>query len=62
MGTTREIRPVDMEQVINYIRENLKIEINTSINYVGSLGRTMYEDSRTLKLVLGDEVIGEVYL
>lgn len=53
---------MDKQQMIEYLRENLKIDIKTTSEYVGSCGDSMYKDFTVIQLKLGDEVISEVDL
>ena len=64
MSTTREIRPVDMQQVIEYLRENLRIEHKTESNYTGGMdgSGSLYSDSHTIELVLDGDVISSISL
>lgn len=64
MNVTREIRPVDIQQVIEYLRENPRIEHKTESNYTGGMdgsGR-LYRDNHTIELVLDGDVISSISL
>lgn len=50
------------EEVIKFIVDNLHLEIETKSNYTGSVDGPMYADSKTIKLVLCENVISEVNL
>lgn len=64
MSATREIRPVDMQQVVEFLRANLRIEVVTERSYTGDMdgSGSLYSDSHTIKLVLDGEVISETSL
>jgi hypothetical protein len=59
--STREIRPIDMQMVVEFLRENLRIEVETTREYTGDMdgGGSLYRDSHTIKLTLDGEVISE---
>jgi len=59
MSSTREIVPVDMQQVIEYLQKNLRIEVKTESNYTGDMdgSGSLYSDSHTIELVLDGDVI-----
>ena len=51
--------------LFEYLSENLTIDVNTSSEYVGSLGDgqgIIYRDSHTLMVILENKVISTVYL
>ena len=48
------------EEIIQFIAENLRLEVITRSNYTG--GDPMYSDCKSIKLTLCDEVISEVDL
>jgi hypothetical protein len=52
------------EEIIQMLKENLRIEVETTSEYNGGMGNdgSMYSDSKTIKLVLFDEVISYNYL
>lgn len=51
------------DQVIQILRERLSIRIKTSSIYTGGMGdRPLYEETKTVQLMLGDEVISEDWL
>lgn len=59
MRTTREIRPIDMQMVTEYLHANLRLEVRTESNYVGDMhgGESLYKDSHIITLTLaGDEI------
>jgi len=62
MNTTREIRPVDMQMVMDHLRENLRIEVQTESNYTGGMdgSGSLYSDSHTINLMLDGEVISSI--
>lgn len=59
MSTTREICPIDMQMVTEYLHENLRLEVRRDSEYIGDMdgnGR-MYRDSYIITLTLaGDEI------
>lgn len=59
--STREIRPIDMQMVTDYLRESLRIEVTTERHYTGDMNGSgsLYCDSHTIKLTLDGEVISE---
>lgn len=59
--STRAIRPIDMQMVTDYLRENLRIEVETTSNYTGDMDGSgnLYSNSHTIKLTLDGEVISE---
>lgn len=61
---TRVIDPIDMQMVKEYLAQNLRLNIKTKSEYVGDLagGESLYKDCHTLRLMLGEDVISEVYL
>lgn len=61
---TREIRPVDMQKIIKYLEENLRLDVKTESHYVGDTrgGESLYKDSHVIQLILNDKVISDVYL
>lgn len=49
------------EQIIEFLKENLTLDVDTSSSYTGGMdGGPMYEDSKTLKLLIDGEVITEI--
>lgn len=62
--STREIKPVDMQMIIEFLRENLHIDVDTTSEYTGEMSGTgeMYRQCHTIKLVLNGEVISEAGL
>lgn len=54
----------ELVNMIEYLRENLKIEIKTTSEYFGGTDGSgnLYRNCHVLKLVLDDEVISEVDL
>lgn len=56
MSGTREIRPIDMQMVTEYLKANLRIDARIVSGY-GYGGETEY--STEIKLVLEGEVISE---
>lgn len=64
MNTTREIRPVDMQQVIEFLRKNLGLEVESESHYTGDMdgSGSLYSTSHTVKLVLDGETISSISL
>lgn len=60
MGT-RVINPIDMQMVTEYLRKNLRIDVETTSSYTGDMdgSGSLYSSSHTIKLVLDGEVISE---
>jgi hypothetical protein len=51
------------EQILQLIREELSVDIETSNEYTGGFdGSPLYKNSHTLKIMLGNECISSVYL
>jgi hypothetical protein len=51
------------EQILQLIREELTIDVTTESNYTGGLdGSDLYQNSYTVKLMLGNEVISFIGL
>lgn len=59
--STREIRPIDMQMVTDYLREALRIEVTTESTYTGGMdgSGSLYSNSYSIKLTLDGEVISE---
>jgi hypothetical protein len=59
--STREIRPIDMQMVVEFLREKLRIEVETESNYTGDMdgSGSLYSNSHTIRLTLDGEVISE---
>jgi len=53
-----------MQQVIEYLRENLRIEHKTESNYTGGMdgSGSLYSYSHTIELVLDGDVISSISL
>jgi hypothetical protein len=68
MSTTSLSERPDMdeelrEQIIEFLKENLTLDLDTQTNYSGGMdGGPLYEDSKTLKLLIDGEVISEIGL
>lgn len=61
--TTRIITPVDMQQVIEYLRENLTIDVETSSEYTGGMDDgPCYRDHHVIRLLLDGEVVSSASL
>jgi hypothetical protein len=54
----------DFEQMIAYLKENLRLNIRTSSEYTGGMcdSGNLYEDVHTVQLILDGEIISEVTL
>ncbi|GBO89133.1 hypothetical protein [Marinobacter salsuginis] len=51
------------ELIIEFLKENLTLDLDTKTNYSGGMdGGPLYEDSKTLKLLIDGEVISEIGL
>lgn len=51
------------EYLFNYLKNNLQINIKTTSEYTGGFdGRSLYEDSHRIQVILEGEVISEAYL
>ncbi|WP_372997498.1 hypothetical protein [Marinobacter sp.] len=51
------------ELITEFLKENLTLDVETSSSYAGGMdGGPMYEDSKTLKLLIDGEVISEIGL
>lgn len=48
------------EQLIEFLKENLRLDVETKSVYMGSCGDQMYQGVTTIKLILCDEVISKV--
>lgn len=59
--STREVRPIDMQMVVEYLRQNLRIDVETTSSYTGDMdgSGSLYSSSHTIKLILDGEVISE---
>ena len=63
MSGTRTIIPIDQQQVMELLRDKLRIEVKTTSEYMGSMtDGPLYKDCHTLTLMLDGEVISEVSL
>lgn len=64
MSSTREIRPIDMQMVTEYLRANLSLDVKTESHYVGDMhgGDSLYKDSHTITLLLDGEEISSISL
>lgn len=53
---------MNMHQIIEYLKENLRIETSTSSNYTGGMdgSGSLYQTEITIKLVLDGEEISSV--
>ena len=55
--------PEFKEELIEFLRENLQLDVETKSNYTGGMdGGPLYADSHTLRLTLCGEVLTETYL
>lgn len=51
------------EYLFNYLKNNLQIHIKTTSKYTGGFdGRSLYEDSHEIQVILEGKVISEAYL
>jgi len=52
------------EQLFEYLRDNLRLNLKTSSEYAGGIDNSgqLYRDSHTIQLILEDVVISEEYL
>lgn len=51
------------EYLFNYLKNNLQIDIKTTSEYTGGFdGRSLYEDSHRIQVILEGEVISEACL
>ena len=48
------------EQLVEFLKENLRLDVETESVYTGSCDGQMYKDVITIELVLCDEVISKV--
>ena len=60
----QSLNEIVSEMIDQYLRENLRIEINTTSEYNGGFatGGSMYSDCTSVQLILCDKVISESYL
>ena len=49
------------EELIEFLRENLRIEIDSTREYTGSMDGPLYETRLTFRLVLDGETISEAF-
>jgi hypothetical protein len=54
--------PENLEQIRQYIRDNLRLDVKTESVYNGGMDGPMYNDRHSVQLILDDEVISEVSL
>lgn len=53
---------MDRDELIEFLRENLRIEVETTSNYTGGMdGGDLYRNISTIQIVLCGEVISEAY-
>lgn len=63
MSETRIIQPCDLQMVLEYLAKNLRIEVKTTNEYMGSMtDGPLYKDFHTLQLLLDGDVISEIPL
>ena len=63
MSGTRTIIPIDQQQVMELLRDSLRIEVKTTSEYTGGMnGGSLYTNCLTVQLLLDGEVISEVSL
>lgn len=53
---------MNKQELIEYLKENLSIEVITSSEYTGAIDGPMYEDCKQVLLKLDSVVISEAYL
>lgn len=50
------------QELAEYLKENLSIEVVTSSEYTGGMNGMMYVESKRVQLKLNDVIISEAYL
>jgi len=53
---------MSQEELIAFLRENLRLDVKTTSEYTGGMDGPLYVDRHTVQLTLGDEVLSEVSL
>ena len=55
---------MDKDELIEYLKYNLRINLQTTSEYTGGMDGSgqLYKDSHTIQLVLEGEVISEEYM
>ena len=59
---TKVFTPVSLEQVINYLKQNLTIDVKTTEELDTWSGDYKFKTSHEIELILDQEVISRVYL
>ena len=50
------------EEQLNWLKDNLRLDISTDSYYNGGQDGPMYTNYHSVKLMLDDEVISEIYI